>query len=44
MGDSVEIGHVKFDVADVDGTRITHADATLLPLPQRVSDDEDGDE
>ena len=33
VGDSVEIGHVKFDVAAVDGTRILHADATLLPLP-----------
>ena len=31
VGDSVEIGHVKFDVAAVDGTRILHADATLLP-------------
>ena len=35
VGDSVEIGHVKFDVAAVDGTRILHADATLLPLPKR---------
>jgi CBS domain containing-hemolysin-like protein len=43
VGDSVEIGHVKFDVAAVDGSRILHADATLLPLPDRVSDDEDGD-
>jgi CBS domain containing-hemolysin-like protein len=43
VGDSVEIGHVKFDVAAVDGSRILHADATLLPLPERVSDDDDGD-
>ncbi|HET6173528.1 MAG TPA: hemolysin family protein [Gaiellales bacterium] len=43
VGDSVEIGHVKFDVAAVDGTRIVQADVTLLPLPQRVGDDEDGD-
>ena len=32
VGDSVEIGHVKFDVATVDGSRILHADATLLPI------------
>src|SRR6185312_15995878 len=44
VGGGVEIGHVRFDVADVDGTRITHADATLLPLPQHGGDDEDGDE
>ncbi|HEY3612943.1 MAG TPA: hemolysin family protein [Gaiellales bacterium] len=43
VGDSVEIGHVKFDVAAVDGTRILHADATLLPLPER-RDDDDGDD
>ena len=39
VGDSVEIGHVKFDVAAVDGTRITHADATLLALPERRGSD-----
>ena len=45
VGDSVEVGHVKFDVAAVDGTRILHADATLLPLPKRSDDDdEDGDD
>jgi CBS domain containing-hemolysin-like protein len=44
VGDSVEIGNVRFDVADVDGTRILHADATLLSVPQAVHDDEDGDE
>ena len=43
VGDSVEIGHVKFDVVAVDGTRILHADATLLPLPERDGDDDDGD-
>jgi putative hemolysin len=43
VGDSVEVGHVKFDVAAVDGTRILHADATLLPRPQRLGEDEDGD-
>ena len=43
MGDSVEIGHVKFDVATVDGTRILHADVTLLPLPEK-HDDEDEDD
>jgi putative hemolysin len=42
VGDSVEIGHVKFDVAAVEGSRILHADATLLPKPER-GDDEDGD-
>ena len=45
VGDSVEVGHVKFDVAAVDGTRILHTDATLLPLPKRSDDDdEDGDD
>jgi CBS domain containing-hemolysin-like protein len=44
VGDSVEIGHVKFDVAAVDGTRILHADATLLALPERVGDDVDDDD
>ena len=44
VGDSVEIGHVKFDVATVDGTRILHADATLLPLPEKHGDDEDEDD
>ncbi len=44
VGDSVEIGHVKFDVATVDGTRILHADATLLPVPERDGDDGDGDD
>jgi CBS domain containing-hemolysin-like protein len=43
VGDSVEIGHVKFDVAAVEGSRILHADASLLPRPERSSDDEDGD-
>ena len=43
VGDSVEIDHVKFDVAAVDGSRILHADATLLPKPIRGDDDEDGD-
>jgi len=43
VGDSVEIGHVKFDVAAVEGSRILHADASLLPRPERTSDDEDGD-
>jgi CBS domain containing-hemolysin-like protein len=42
VGDSVEVGDVKFDVAAVDGTRILHADATLLPRAKRVTDDEDG--
>jgi CBS domain containing-hemolysin-like protein len=42
VGDSVEIGHVKFDVAAVDGTRILYVDATLLPLPEQHGDDEDG--
>jgi hypothetical protein len=37
----VEIGHVKFDVADVEGTRILHTDATLLPRPEPTSDDDD---
>jgi CBS domain containing-hemolysin-like protein len=44
VGDSVEVGHVKFDVAAVDGTRILHADATLLPLPERNGDDAGSDE
>ncbi len=44
VGDSVEIGHVKFDVVAVDGTRILHADATLLPLPERDGDEDDGDD
>ena len=44
VGDSVEIGHVKFDVATVDGSRILHADATLLPVPEKNGDDEDGDD
>ena len=44
VGDSVEVGHVKFDVAAVDGTRILHTDATLLPLPERRPEDEDGDD
>jgi CBS domain containing-hemolysin-like protein len=39
VGDSVEICHVRFDVAAVDGTRILHVDATLLPLPERGDDD-----
>ena len=43
VGDSVEIGDVKFDVAAVDGTRILHADATLLPRAGAGRDDEDGD-
>jgi len=42
VGDSVEVGHVKFDVAAIDGSRILHADATLLPLPKR-RDEDDGD-
>jgi Mg2+/Co2+ transporter CorC len=44
VGDSVEVGHVKFDVSAVDGTRILHTDATLLPLPEKNGDDEDGDD
>jgi CBS domain containing-hemolysin-like protein len=44
VSDSVEIGHVKFDVIAVDGTRILHADATLLPLPDRDGDEDDGDD
>jgi Mg2+/Co2+ transporter CorC len=45
VGDSVEIGHVKFDVAAVDGSRILHADATLLPVPEDDEDDgDDGDD
>jgi putative hemolysin len=44
VGDSVEIGHVKFDVAAVEGTRILHADATLLTLPERDGDDADEDD
>ena len=44
VGDSVEIGHVKFDVAAVEGTRILHADATLLALPERHGDDADEDD
>jgi CBS domain containing-hemolysin-like protein len=44
VGDSVEIGSVKFDVAAVDGTRILHADATLMPKPERARDRDDGDE
>jgi CBS domain containing-hemolysin-like protein len=43
VGDSVEVGHVKFDVAAVDGSRILHADATLLPKPEPVDEHEDGD-
>jgi CBS domain containing-hemolysin-like protein len=44
VGDSVEVGHVRFDVAAVDGSRILHADATLLPRPKgHDEDDEDGD-
>ncbi|MDX6535820.1 MAG: magnesium and cobalt exporter, family [Gaiellales bacterium] len=43
VGDGVEIGHVKFDVVAVDGTRILHADATLMPIPER-RDDDDGDD
>jgi CBS domain containing-hemolysin-like protein len=43
VGDSVEVGGVKFDVAAVDGTRILHTDATLLPRPQSSDRDEDGD-
>jgi Mg2+/Co2+ transporter CorC len=42
VGDSVEVGNVKFDVAAVDGTRILHADATLLPVPETPDEDEDG--
>jgi CBS domain containing-hemolysin-like protein len=42
VGDSVEIGDVKFDVAAVDGTRILHTDATLLPRAGPGGDD-DGD-
>jgi CBS domain containing-hemolysin-like protein len=43
VGDSVEVGNVKFDVAAVDGSRILHADATLLPPPARPhEDDQDG--
>jgi CBS domain containing-hemolysin-like protein len=42
VGDSVEIGDVKFDVAAVDGTRILHTDATLLPRAGLGGDD-DGD-
>jgi len=44
VGDSVEIGHVKFDVAAVEGTRILHADATLLALPERDGDDLDDED
>jgi CBS domain containing-hemolysin-like protein len=43
VGDSVEVGHVKFDVAAVEGSRILHADATLLPKPEPVDEHEDGD-
>ena len=43
VGDGVEIGHVKFDVVAVDGTRILHADATLMPVPE-PHDDDDGDD
>jgi CBS domain containing-hemolysin-like protein len=43
VGDSVEIDDVKFDVATVDGTRILHADATLLPRPEPSDDDDDGE-
>ena len=45
VGDSVEVGHVKFDVAAIEGSRILHADATLLPVPKGAGeDDEDGDD
>jgi putative hemolysin len=44
VGDSVVLGHVKFDVATVDGSRILHVDATLLPVPEKNGDDEDGDD
>jgi putative hemolysin len=44
VGDSVEVGHVKFDVAAVDGSRILHADATLLPKPEPPGEYADGDE
>ena len=43
VGDSVEVGHVKFDVAAVEGSRILHADATLLPKPEPADEHEDGD-
>ncbi len=43
VGDSVEVGHVKFDVAAVDGSRILHADATLLPKPEPADEHADGD-
>jgi CBS domain containing-hemolysin-like protein len=44
VGDSVEVGHVKFDVAAVDGSRILHADATLLPVPKRRDEDDDDED
>jgi hypothetical protein len=44
VGDTVEIGHVRFDVAAVEGTRILHADATLLARPERDHEDEGGDD
>jgi len=44
VGDTVEVGHVKFDVAAVEGSRILHADATLLPKPEPADEYADGDE
>jgi CBS domain containing-hemolysin-like protein len=43
VGDSVEIDDVRFDVATVDGTRILHTDATLLPRPEPSDDEDDGE-
>jgi CBS domain containing-hemolysin-like protein len=40
-GDTVELDHTRFVVADVDGPRILHVDVTLLPRPE-PSEDLDG--
>jgi putative hemolysin len=43
VGDTVEIGHVRFEVASVDGTRILYVHVTLLPHPVPAVHDEDDD-
>jgi CBS domain containing-hemolysin-like protein len=39
-GDTIELDHVRFVVADVDGPRILHVDATLLEEPQPAAEAE----
>jgi CBS domain containing-hemolysin-like protein len=44
VGDTVEICHVRFEVAAVDGTRILYVHVTLLPLPVRQAGNNDDDD